>query len=131
MPLGGTRLEKGKRHPTLDDRVVVGAGAKILGAITIGSDTRIGANAVVVKSVPENSVVVGVPGQNIVRSNPHHAKDLPDLNHTLLPDLVGVSLLDLMQRVEALEEEVNGHEGVKHHIHAPDNGTWNGEDFSI
>ena len=131
VTLGGTRLEKGKRHPTLDDRVVVGAGAKILGAITIGSDTRIGANAVVVKSVPENSVVVGVPGQNIVRSNPHHANDLPDLNHTLLPDLVGVSLLELMQRVEALEEQVDGHEGVKPHIHAPDNGTWNGEDFSI
>jgi serine O-acetyltransferase len=131
VTLGGTRLEKGKRHPTLNDRVVVGAGAKILGAITIGSDTRIGANAVVVKSVPENSVVVGVPGQNIVRSNPHHANDLPDLNHTLLPDLVGVSLLELMQRVEALEEQVDGHESVKPHIHAPDNGTWNGEDFSI
>src|SRR4030066_1585226 len=131
VTLGGTRLEKGKRHPTLDDRVGVAAGAKILGAITIGSDTRIGANAVVVKSVPENSVVVGVPGQNIVRSNPHHANDLPDLNHTLLPDLVGVSLLDLMQRVQALEEQVDGHESVKPHIHAPDNGTWNGEDFSI
>src|SRR4030042_6611425 len=59
VTLGGTRLEKGKRHPTLDDRVVVGAGAKILGAITIGSDPRMGANAVVVKSVPENSVGVG------------------------------------------------------------------------
>ena len=62
VTLGGTSLEKGKRHPTLGDRVVVGAGAKVLGAITIGSDTRIGANAVVVKSVPANSVVVGVPG---------------------------------------------------------------------
>jgi len=110
---------------------VVGAGAKILGAITIGSDTRIGANAVVVKSVPDNSVVVGVPGQNIARSNPHHSSDLPDLNHTLLPDLVGVSLLDLMQRVEALEEQVDGHKENRPHIHAPTDGTWNGEDFSI
>jgi serine O-acetyltransferase len=110
---------------------VVGAGAKILGAITIGSDTRIGANAVVVKSVPDNSVVVGVPGQIIARSNPHHADDLPDLNHTLLPDLVGVSLLDLMQRVEALEEQVDGHKENRPHIHAPTDGTWNGEDFSI
>jgi serine O-acetyltransferase len=131
VTLGGTRLEKGKRHPTLGDRVVVGAGAKILGAITIGSDTRIGANAVVVKSVPDNSVVVGVPGQNIARSSPHRASDLPDLNHTLLPDLVGVSLLDLMQRVEALEEQADGHREYKPHIHAPTDGTWNGEDFSI
>jgi serine O-acetyltransferase len=131
VTLGGTRLEKGKRHPTLNDRVVVGAGAKILGAITIGSDTRIGANAVVVKSVPENSVVVGVPGQNIIRSNPHHANDLPDLNHTLLPDLVGVSLQDLMKRVKALEEQVDGHKAIEQHIHEPIDGTWNGEDFSI
>jgi serine O-acetyltransferase len=81
--------------------------------------------------VPENSVVVGVPGQNIARSTPHHANDLPDLNHTALPDLVGVSLMDLMQRVEALEEQVDGQEAAKHHIHAPTDGTWNGEDFSI
>jgi serine O-acetyltransferase len=131
VTLGGTQLAKGKRHPTLDDRVVVGAGAKILGAITIGSDTRIGANAVVVRSVPENSVVVGVPGQNIARSTPHHANDLPDLNHTALPDLVGVSIMELMQRVEALEEQVDGQAADKHHIHAPMDGTWNGEDFSI
>jgi serine O-acetyltransferase len=106
ITLGGTSLEKGKRHPTLGDRVVVGAGAKILGAITIGSDTRIGANAVVVKSVPANSVVVGVPGQNIARSKPHHAYDAPDLNHTTLPDLLGVSLVELTKRVEALEQQL-------------------------
>ena len=132
VTLGGTSLEKGKRHPTLGDRVVVGAGAKILGAIAIGADTRIGANAVVVKSVPANSVVVGVPGQNIARSKPHHASDAPDLNHTSLPDLVGVSLVELMQRVEALEEQVDGgHEGAQPHIHAPSDGSWQGEDFSI
>jgi serine O-acetyltransferase len=131
VTLGGTSLEKGKRHPTLGDRVVVGAGAKVLGAITIGDDTRIGANAVVVKSVPANSVVVGIPGQNITRSKPHHVNDLPDLNHSSLPDLVGVSLSELMQRVEALEKQVDGQEAVKPHIHAPENGTWHGEDFSI
>jgi serine O-acetyltransferase len=131
VTLGGTSLEKGKRHPTLEDRVVVGAGAKILGAITIGADTRIGANAVVVKSVPANSVVVGVPGQNIARSKLHHATDAPDLDHTALPDLVGVSLTELMQRVEALEERVDGHEDNPPHIHAPTGGTWHGEDFSI
>jgi len=131
VTLGGTSLEKGKRHPTLGDRVVVGAGAKILGAITIGADTRIGANAVVVKSVPENSVVVGVPGQNIARSKPHHASDAPDLNHTSLPDLVGVSLIDLMKRVEALEGQMDEHAENKAHIQVPSNGTWHGEDFSI
>jgi serine O-acetyltransferase len=131
VTLGGTSLEKGKRHPTIGDRVVVGAGAKILGNITIGPDTRIGANAVVVKSVPANSVVVGVPGQNIIRSKPHHANDTPDLDHISLPDLVGVSLMDLMQRVEALEQQVDGREAGKPHIHAPTNGAWHGEDFSI
>lgn len=131
VTLGGTSLEKGKRHPTLGDRVVVGAGAKILGAITIGADTRIGANAVVVRSVPANSVVVGVPGQNIARSVPHHASDAPDLNHTSLPDLVGVSLIDLIKRVETLEAQVNEQENGKPHVHAPTDGTWKGEDFSI
>jgi serine O-acetyltransferase len=131
VTLGGTNLQKGKRHPTLGDRVVVGAGAKILGAITIGADTRIGANAVVVKSVPANSVVVGVPGQNIARSRPHRQSDTPDLNHTSLPDLVGVSLVDLIKRVEALEQQVDGQEADQPHIHAPTDGSWQGEDFSI
>ncbi|NJD58141.1 MAG: serine O-acetyltransferase [Anaerolineales bacterium] len=131
VTLGGTSLEKGKRHPTLGDRVVVGAGAKILGPITIGPDSRIGANAVVVKSVPANAVVVGVPGQNIARSKPHRQSDAPDLNHTSLPDLVGVSLVDLIKRVEALEAEVDGHANGKPHVHAPTDGTWSGEDFSI
>lgn len=131
VTLGGTSLQKGKRHPTLGDRVVVGAGAKILGAITIGADTRIGANAVVVRSVPANSIVVGVPGQNIARSIPHYASDAPDLNHTSLPDLVGASLIDLIQRVETLEEQLDGQENGKPHIHVPTDGTWKGEDFSI
>lgn len=138
VTLGGTSLEKGKRHPTLGDRVVVGAGAKILGAITIGEDTRIGANAVVVKSVPANSVVVGVPGQNVARTKLHHASDAPDLNHTSLPDLVGVSLSDLIKRVEALEAQADGagtqqprQPNGKPHVHAPTDGTWKGEDFSI
>jgi serine O-acetyltransferase len=131
VTLGGTSLEKGKRHPTLGDRVVVGAGAKILGDILIGADSRIGANAVVVKPVPANSVVVGVPGQIISRSKPHRASDAPDLNHTAMPDPFGVSLTSLMQRVQYLEERLNGHEITEPHVHAPDHGTWHGEDFSI
>jgi len=131
VTLGGTNLNKGKRHPTLGDRVVIGAGAKVLGAITIGADSRVGANAVVVKSVPENSVVVGVPGQIVRRSQPTPAIDL---NHTSLPDILGVTLKELLQRVDELESRVDGHahEHGHEHIHAPqDEEAWVGADFSI
>jgi serine O-acetyltransferase len=130
VTLGGTSLNKGKRHPTVGDRVVIGAGAKVLGAITIGDDTRIGANAVVVKSVPENAVVVGVPGQNIARSKPHTAQDAPDLNHTSLPDPVGVSLTQLLKRVEELEARSPCPDTTPH-VHAPEDGVWQGVEFSI
>jgi len=131
VTLGGTSLQKGKRHPTIGDRVVIGAGAKVLGAIHVGEDSRIGANAVVVRSVPSNSVVVGVPGQVVVRSHPHLASDAPDLNHTALPDLIGVSLSSLLVRVDALEARLNGHAEHEVRIHAPEGGQWRGEDFSI
>ena len=131
VTLGGTSLEKGKRHPTIGDRVVIGAGAKILGAITIGDDSRIGANAVVVKSVPPNSVVVGVPGQIVRRSHPHLPSDAPDLDHTALPDVVGVTLKQLLERVDALEGRVDGHTVEKQHVHVPQGETWEGNDFSI
>jgi serine O-acetyltransferase len=101
VTLGGTSLEKGKRHPTLEDNVVIGAGAKVLGAITIGAGSRIGANAVVVKDVPPNSVVVGVPGQVVVRSKPKPAQ--VDLDHINLPDTIGTTLSAVMQRLEKLE----------------------------
>jgi serine O-acetyltransferase len=130
VTLGGTSLAKGKRHPTLGDRVTVGAGAKILGPITIGHDSRIGANAVVVKSVPQNSVVVGVPGQNIARTKPHTGQDKPDLEHTLLPDLVGVTLQSLMVRVDELERLVEGHV-EQEHVQLPVAEVWRGEDFAI
>jgi serine O-acetyltransferase len=131
VTLGGTSLNRGKRHPTIGNRVVVGAGAKVLGAITVGEDTRIGANAVVVKSVPPNTIVVGVPGQNVARSSPHHNGDAPDLNHTSLPDVVGVSLIQLLERVEALETRLNGHAIDQPHVHAPHDETWLGGDFAI
>ncbi len=130
VTLGGTSLNKGKRHPTLGDRVVVGAGAKVLGAITIGEDTRIGANAVVVKSMPSNSVVIGVPGQVVKRSQPHHAGDAPDLNHTTMPDILGVTLKQLLERVDWLENRLDGHD-QKRHIHAPIDDAWDGQDFTI
>ncbi len=78
VTLGGVSLNKGKRHPTLEDDVVVGAGAKVLGAITIGARSRIGANAVVIKPVPPDSVVVGVPGE-VVRSKARAGKGQPRL----------------------------------------------------
>jgi serine O-acetyltransferase len=131
VTLGGTSLAKGKRHPTLGDRVVVGAGAKVLGAITVGNDSRIGANAVVVKPVPPNSVVVGVPGQIVVRSKPHTSKDAPDLEHTRLPDTIGTTLTSLMARVDALERVVDGHVVEKAHVHRSEAGVWSGEDFTI
>jgi len=108
VTLGGTTLEKGKRHPTLEDNVVVGAGAKILGAINVQSGSRIGANAVVVKSVPQNSVVVGVPGQVVVRSQPRPIDAPPDLNHGVLPDTIGVTVTELMKRLERIEGVLSG-----------------------
>ncbi len=130
VTLGGTSLAKGKRHPTIGDRVVIGAGAKVLGAITVGDDSRVGANAVVVKDVPPNSVVVGVPGQVVMRSRPHHANDAPDLNHTSLPDTIGLTVANLMDRVDALENRFNGHSQFPH-PHTPEAGAWRGEDFAI
>ncbi len=131
VTLGGTSLAKGKRHPTLEDQVVVGAGAKVLGAITIGAGSRIGANAVVVRSVPPNSVVVGVPGQIVMRSRPRPA-DTPDLDHTIMPDMVGVTLISLMSRVDALEQRLAGQEQQPAPSpHPSDQGLWRGEDFSI
>ncbi len=141
VTLGGTSLEKGKRHPTLEDEVVVGAGAKILGNITIGAHSRIGANAVVVKSVPPNSVVVGIPGQVVARSQP--TAEGPDLEHGRLPDTLGDSVAALMRRLEVVEEKLHmqlnassqyvGSNGKTHPmlLRAPEGGVWHGEDFMI
>jgi len=131
VTLGGTSLAKGKRHPTLGDNVVVGTGAKVLGAITIGEGSRIGANAVVVRSVPPNSVVVGVPGQAVERSKPRSVTARPDMEHTLLPDMIGQSVISLMSRVDALEQHLAGYERANSAPHLPEHGVWHGEDFSI
>ena len=85
---------------------MVGAGAKVLGAILIGDDSRIGANAVVVKPVPPNSVVVGIPGQVVSRTKPHTAQDAPDLEHDRLPDKIGEAVEVLTKHVEELEQRV-------------------------
>ena len=130
VTLGGTSLERGKRHPTVGDRVTIGAGAKVLGPITIGHDSRVGANAVVVRDVPPDSVVVGVPGQVIARSRPRAPAAPVDLDDSTQPDLVGTSLAALLRRVDLLEREVTGGV-VAGDIRPTDGGVWRGEDFSI
>ncbi len=146
VTLGGVSLEKGKRHPTIEDNVVIGAGAKVLGAITIGEGSRIGANAVVVKDVPPNSVVVGIPGQVVRRSHP--PSGAADLEHNRLPDTIGVAIEALMERVDLLEKALEelppgaksaparakahlAEAAAVHSPHPPDHGVWQGEDFMI
>jgi serine O-acetyltransferase len=102
VTLGGVSTHKGKRHPTIQSGVVIGAGAKVLGAITIGASSRIGANAVVVKDVPPDSVVVGIPGQ--VAHKEHTPIQEVDLAHDMLPDTTSQSLAELLARVEKLEK---------------------------
>ncbi len=131
VTLGGTSLNKGKRHPTLEDGVVVGAGAKVLGAILIGSNSRIGANAVVVKSVPPDSVVVGVPGQVMVHNPERKTGRATDLEHGKMPDAIGETLAVLITHVENLEKRVNGGMSYGPELHTPQGGMWHEEDFAI
>jgi len=132
VTLGGTSLHKTKRHPTIEDHVVIGAGAKVLGAITIGANSRIGANAVVVKSTPPNAVVVGVPGQVVVRQRTTLVPSTKaDLEHGSLPDTIGETLAALIAHVESLEKRVNGGGVYGPVLHAPDQGVWHWGDFSI
>ncbi|HLF75044.1 MAG TPA: serine O-acetyltransferase, partial [Anaerolineales bacterium] len=131
VTLGGTSLQKTKRHLTIQEHVVIGAGAKALGAITIGANSRIGANAVVVKSSPPNSVVVGVPGQVLVREHvPHTPHEKADLEHGRLPDTIGETLAALILHVESLEKRGNGG-AYGPALHPPEDGVWHWGDFSI
>jgi serine O-acetyltransferase len=113
VTLGGTGHEKGKRHPTIGNRVVIGSGAKILGNIRIGDNVKVGAGSVVVHPVPDNSTVVGIPGR-VVRIRP----DGGLLEHGRLPDPEGEAIDDLARRVAQLEEMLRKliaeHE-VQHH----------------
>lgn len=107
VTLGGTTWNKGKRHPTLGNGVMVGAGAKVLGAITLGDNVRVGANSVVVEDVPADRSVIGIPGR-IVRREPDRIRDIAgiDLDHHLIPDPVGKAIACLMQRIDVLEKEL-------------------------
>ena len=104
VTLGGTTWNKEKRHPTLGDNVLVGAGAKILGAITIGNNVRVGANSVVIKDVPPCCTVIGIPGRIIQTKgvkiqNPQGI----DLDHHLVPDPIGKAINCLIERLDELE----------------------------
>ncbi len=107
VSLGGTSLGKGKRHPTIEDFVVVGLGAAVLGPVTIGRHSRVGAGSVVVTSVPPHSTVVGVPGR-VVREQGEHAPGgapLLTLDHADLPDPVVRALTEVQERLQRLEAE--------------------------
>lgn len=102
VTLGGTGLEKGKRHPTIGNNVVIGTGAKILGNITVGDNSYIGANAVVIKDVPANSTVVGVPGR-ITKQDGKKIDVSLDHIHTLDPIMQQIE--ELQERIEKLENK--------------------------
>ena len=107
VTLGGTGKEKGKRHPTIGNNVIVAAGAKVLGSITIGDNVKVGAGAVVIKPVPPNSTVVGVPGRVVVQDGVQVGADL---EHGKLPDPIANLLEQMQKRLTALEEHVStGH----------------------
>ena len=102
VTLGGTGKEAGKRHPTIGNAVVIGTGAKILGNIRIGDHVKVGAGSVIVRSVPDYSTVVGVPGRVVGDAN----VDLDTLEHGKLPDPEGQAIDDLKKRVGELESMV-------------------------
>ena len=97
VTLGGTGKEKGKRHPTVKDNALIASGAKVLGSITVGENAKIGAGSVVLRDVPSNSTVVGIPGRIKVQNGQKVDKDL---NHANLPDPVA-------ERLKELEDEIN------------------------
>ena len=102
VSLGGVSLQPGKRHPTLGDNIVVGAGAKILGPIKIGDNVKVGANSVVTKDIPDNCVVVGVPGR-IIHGDFQTMDDINKLGHGNLPDPVIKLIKSLESRIQVLE----------------------------
>ncbi|NMF85971.1 serine O-acetyltransferase [Nodosilinea sp. P-1105] len=104
VTLGGTGKENGKRHPTLGENVIVGAGAKVLGNIYIGHNVRIGAGSVVLREVPSDCTVVGVPGRIVYRAG----ERVDPLEHGQLPDSEAQVIRALVDRIETLEKEVQG-----------------------
>lgn len=105
VTLGGTGKERGKRHPTIGNNVIVGAGAKILGSVKIGDDAKIGAGSVVLDDVEENSTVVGIPGR-VVRRNGRRVHPEMDLKHADLPDPIRDKIVELEKELSKLKKEI-------------------------
>jgi serine O-acetyltransferase len=108
VTLGGTSMEKKKRHPTIGSNVVIGAGAKILGNVSIGNGAKIGAGSLVIKDVPENMIVVGIPARE---THPERPRALIDLEHGDLPDPIAHVTRGLLERIESLERRIQDLEG--------------------
>jgi serine O-acetyltransferase len=108
VTLGGVSTKKSKRHPTLGSNIIVGAGAKVLGNILIGDYVQIGANSVVLKDVPNNSTVVGIPGR-IVKMDAQFEEVINNLEHHKTPDYVGNALEAMTKRIEELEQKLKSH----------------------
>lgn len=117
VTLGGTGKQKGKRHPTVGNNVVVSTGAKVLGNITIGDNARIGAGSVVLRDVPPNTTVVGIPGKIVIREGINIAdrdvEELIDLHHENLPDPVAEMILCMQRKVARLETRINDMEETR------------------
>ncbi|WP_379971367.1 serine O-acetyltransferase [Ectobacillus sp. sgz5001026] len=103
VTLGGTGKEKGKRHPTIQDNVLIATGAKVLGSITVGENSKIGAGSVVLKEVPPNSTVVGIPGRVVIQDG---VKIKRDLNHSDLPDPIADKLRTMEQEIQQLKQHL-------------------------
>lgn len=106
VTLGGTGKEKGKRHPTVQDNALIATGAKVLGSITIGENAKIGAGSVVLRDVPSNSTVVGIPGRIAVQNG---VKVNKDFNHGNMPDPVADRLKELQDEINKLKVELDNH----------------------
>lgn len=112
VTLGGTGKEKGKRHPTIGNNVVISAGAKVLGSFTVGDNVKIGGGSVVLKSVPPHCTVVGVPGRIVVQDGARveDGRMEVDLEHHLLPDPIADTLAAMQSRIEQLEHRLESYE---------------------
>ncbi len=106
VTLGGTSLSPGKRHPTLEDHVVVGSGAKVLGNITLGAHSRVGSGSVVIRSCPPHSTVVGIPGRVVEEKPAEEARPGHELEHNRLPDPTARAITALHEQLQALAREV-------------------------
>jgi len=118
VTLGGVTWDKVKRHPTLEDNVVIGSGAKILGPFVVGAGSKVGSNSVVVKEVPENSTVVGIPGRVVMATE--KPSDKVDLEHGKLPDPEAKAISCLFDQIRELEKKYlalkTEHEALKKRI---------------